>query len=289
MGDTQTLGYQLADEDGLSFVYRLGLYQPGRGGSILVFPNLSTDTRLTSFPLDVTSDITPGMWRVAFIEVIDQKGYVTRIWDSAYKKQHGTILIDGGADGATVVEADLSDSEFKIIGSTDSQRCKIVEGDKGVYTLGSTSGLVFRVNAPFDLFDFVAIDNSILPTKDYKVEEGSTVVTLQSSYLDSLRLGEHEIDVHFTDGGIATGTFTVRPPEAESNDGGTDAVVVDNGSDVEETETETSSKSTGSESGRSSAKLANTGDCTSNAGVAALLAMGAFVVAAGAIGARKGC
>lgn len=289
VGDTQTLNYQLADEDGLSFVYRLGLYQPGRGGSILVFPNLSTDTRLTSFPLDVTSDITPGMWRVAFIEVIDQKGYVTRIWDSAYKKQHGTTLIDGGADGATVVEADLSDSEFKIIGSTDSQKYKIVEGDKGVHALGSASGLVFRVNAPFDLFDFVAVDNSILPTKDYRVEAGSTVVTLESPFLDSLGLGEHEIDVHFTDGGVASGTFTVRAPEAESNDAGTGAARGDNEPDDTETGTEASLKSAASDSGRSSAKLANTGDCSSNAGAAVLLAVGAFVVTSGVIGARKGC
>lgn len=53
------------------------------------------------------------------------------------------------------------------------------------------------------------MDGEPLDQSNYTVKEGSTIVTLQASYLNTLELGKHTVYLLWTDGSAST-TFTIR-------------------------------------------------------------------------------
>ena len=77
---------------------------------------------------------------------------------------------------------------------------KIVKGDNGMWTKGSTSGLPFTANGAYSKFTGILVDNKVVDSKHYTAESGSTVITLKASYLDTLSTGKHTLTVVYTDG-----------------------------------------------------------------------------------------
>ena len=77
---------------------------------------------------------------------------------------------------------------------------KIVKGDNGMWTKGSTSGLSFTANGAYSKFTGILVDNKVVDSKHYTAESGSTVITLKASYLDTLSTGKHTLTVVYTDG-----------------------------------------------------------------------------------------
>ena len=88
----------------------------------------------------------------------------------------------------------------------------IISGANGEWTKGSTTGLAFTSDAPFDKFDSVKIDDSTIAVTNYTAEEGSTKITLTPAYLETLNVGSHSIVVVSTDGTAST-NFTVKSAE----------------------------------------------------------------------------
>ncbi|MBP1586659.1 MAG: hypothetical protein ILP17_13340, partial [Lachnospiraceae bacterium] len=91
-----------------------------------------------------------------------------------------------------------------------------VEGSPSVYVQGSGEGLVETVKCTIDdpnSIDrvlWVAVDGTQLTLgKEYSLKQGSTIVTLFSSYLDTLSAGEHVLLVNFTDGSVSM-KFTIE-------------------------------------------------------------------------------
>ena len=59
---------------------------------------------------------------------------------------------------------------------------------------------IFRIDADFSLFDGkLYIDGILVDAKNYKAESGSTFITLNKEYVDTLSVGEHTIKVEFSD------------------------------------------------------------------------------------------
>ena len=85
----------------------------------------------------------------------------------------------------------------------------IVKGDGGKWSKGTTSGLSFTVNGPISKFISVEIDGKVIDVKYYSAKAGSTIITLNASYLETLATGEHTITVVYSDG-EAEGTFKVN-------------------------------------------------------------------------------
>ena len=56
---------------------------------------------------------------------------------------------------------------------------------------------------------------------NYSAVAGSTVVTLDPGYVNSLGVGNHTLTIEYTDGSVSTG-FTVINSEAGGDDGGDD-------------------------------------------------------------------
>ena len=60
----------------------------------------------------------------------------------------------------------------------------------------------------------IKVDDVILAAEAYRIERGSTILTLAPNFLDSLAVGEHTLTFVYEDGIIGT-TFTLQEPEPE--------------------------------------------------------------------------
>ena len=117
--------------------------------------------------------------------------------------------------GKNITEQDIVDSQTQaILDAIDAlelkpMEYKIIEGANGEYEQGSKKDLIIVSDAEFDKFESVEIDGETVGANNYNAGTGSTRITLKSSYLDNLSLGEHSISIISSDGRAST-TFTVK-------------------------------------------------------------------------------
>lgn len=78
------------------------------------------------------------------------------------------------------------------------------------WTKGSKDGFSLRSDANILLFEGVKIDGTSVDAANYEVTEGSTIVALKPSYLQTLTEGEHTVDI-VSITGSASAKFTVAP------------------------------------------------------------------------------
>lgn len=95
----------------------------------------------------------------------------------------------------------------------------ITAGANGTWRKGSEAGLSFTSSAAFAHFQKVLIDEQEIDRANYEVREGSTIVTLKASYLESLSTGKHTVSI-VSDTGTAEASFTVA--EKTGGNTGTD-------------------------------------------------------------------
>ena len=94
---------------------------------------------------------------------------------------------------------------------------KFTEGANQIYTIDDAKNAIFRIDADFSLFDGkLYIDGILVDAKNYKAESGSTVITLNKEYVDTLSVGEHTIKVEFSDNGSATTKFEVKAKQVNT-------------------------------------------------------------------------
>ena len=78
-----------------------------------------------------------------------------------------------------------------------------------------------------DRFVSVAVDGNTVDGTNYKVTEGSTIVTFTSGYLSALSVGTHTVVINFIDGAAATSLTLSKAsdgskPDGDNNTGTTD-------------------------------------------------------------------
>ena len=91
-------------------------------------------------------------------------------------------------------------SDFKVI---------IAAGANGTWQKGTKDGLSFTSNAAYKHFQKVQVDGKDLDASNYTVKEGSTIVTLKTSYLETLSVGKHTLAI-VSETGTATTEFTIK-------------------------------------------------------------------------------
>lgn len=84
----------------------------------------------------------------------------------------------------------------------------IIAGANGSWQKGGTDGLSFTSNAAFADFIKVQVDGKDLDASNYTVKEGSTIVTLNAAYLNTLSVGKHTLSV-VSANGTATTEFII--------------------------------------------------------------------------------
>lgn len=98
----------------------------------------------------------------------------------------------------------------------------IIAGANGRWQKGGTDGLSFTSDAEYADFLKVMVDGKELKTTDYTVKEGSTIVTLNAAYLETLSVGKHTLEIE-SKNGIAKTEFTITAVQGgdDSQTGGT--------------------------------------------------------------------
>lgn len=85
---------------------------------------------------------------------------------------------------------------------------EITDGKGQTMVVEAAKDLSFRSNAPLEFFQKVLVDGKEVARENYELTEGSTIVTLKASFLNTLGVGEHTLSVVSTTGTAET-TFTV--------------------------------------------------------------------------------
>lgn len=84
-----------------------------------------------------------------------------------------------------------------------------LEGANAVIVKDKDLPLSVRINAEINKFLKVSINGKELDTKYYKIRNGSTIIDIDSKYLDSLEPGKYELKALFIDGEAIT-CFTIK-------------------------------------------------------------------------------
>lgn len=110
------------------------------------------------------------------------------------------------------------DGHCMACGAVDSDFAPaIIAGANATWHKGSEDGLFFASNAAFADFLKVQVDGKDVDASNYTVKEGSTIVTLNASYLETLSAGKHTLAI-VSDTGTAETEFTVLAAEEEVAD-----------------------------------------------------------------------
>ena len=96
---------------------------------------------------------------------------------------------------------------------------KILEGDGSQWIQETEGSIAFRVNGAVEKFTGLLADGEPLDAKHYTVKSGSTIVTLEESYLDTLPVGSHSLTFLYLDGQVS-GEFEVQAKDGPDRPGG---------------------------------------------------------------------
>ena len=86
------------------------------------------------------------------------------------------------------------------------------------YTINEDDDLTFRINADYSLFENggkVYVDEN--ETTEYTSKSGSTIITLNKNFVNTLSVGEHTLKVAFNNGGETTTKFTIAKAEESTS------------------------------------------------------------------------
>ena len=86
----------------------------------------------------------------------------------------------------------------------------IISGDGSVWNMGSGEDQVFTANGPVRKFQKVELDNEKLDEANYQVTMGSTIVTLNAAFMQTLEESSHTLAVFYTDGQTKEAKFEVK-------------------------------------------------------------------------------
>ena len=128
---------------------------------------------------------------------------------------------------ATVTEAGAKHEECKVCGykktaiAIDKLAPSIIDGRNAKWNKGGENDLTFKSDAAFSDFVEVLVDGKTITAENYEKREGSIIIELKASYLETLAEGEHTLTIRSASGD-ATTKFTVEaeivsPPTGSTN------------------------------------------------------------------------
>ena len=76
--------------------------------------------------------------------------------------------------------------------------------DKQTYILNSNNAISITADGNLNKLIGIMVDGILISSENYDLENGSTVLTLKSSYLDTLSVGNHTLEFVYSDGSVET-------------------------------------------------------------------------------------
>ena len=99
---------------------------------------------------------------------------------------------------------------------TENPQYSVIKGANSVWDSSSNEGLTITADGDFSKFTGIKIDNELLDPANYEAKSGSTVVTLEASYLRTLDSGKHTVTFVYTDGEVST-QIEIKGAKSPSN------------------------------------------------------------------------
>ena len=138
---------------------------------------------------------------------------------------------------------------------------KVIEGEGGTFVKKSGKDISIRIDHEYTENVKVEVDGKEVSKTNYKVIKGSTIVTFNKEYLESLPVGNHEVKVYFKDG-YATTTLIIKEQTKDNN---------------EKKDTISNNQENVKAENKQEVKKVNTGDNTNIIGITLLL-VGSLIV-----------
>lgn len=138
------------------------------------------------------------------------KGFHTQYTGSAlnYESTVDGIIFETRYDYYTRCKYEFT---FKYVNNGNtSKEYEFLEGENQKYTLNKDSNMTFKIDANYSLFDKVYIDNELVDISNYKVTEGSTIITFNKEFVSKLSIGKHTLKVMFSNGEASTEFSVVK-------------------------------------------------------------------------------
>lgn len=173
----------------------------------------STLLRDTDYAVEYINNLIPGTGTVIV------RGILTASETVGYE---GEVRIDFTITEAPESEETPETSEPEETPETsepeeDKPSYKLTKGDCSTWFQGSSSGLSFTADGPFDSFTGVSVNGKELAQTDFDAKAGTTVL-LKNAYLKGLDTGSYTITLHFAED-VATGTFTIAAEDENPKTG----------------------------------------------------------------------
>ena len=112
----------------------------------------------------------------------------------------------------------VAGKEDILVTATFIKPYEVIQGDEQAVILGEDSNVVFKIDADYSLFNpggAVFIDGEHVDEANYTSKSGSTIISLNREFVDTLGAGTHLLGVTFTDGGVAAAEFTIQTSEED--------------------------------------------------------------------------
>ena len=90
----------------------------------------------------------------------------------------------------------------------DLKNYQLLSGDGAVWKGGTKDPLTFVASGSVRKFTAFSVDGKLLSEKQYTLTSGSTVITLEPSYLKTLKAGKHTFRIQYCNGEVTGSFFT---------------------------------------------------------------------------------
>lgn len=136
-----------------------------------------------------------------------------------YKKNDGMVIYNAYISPKMISDLKTISVEFtKLNTEVEKKEYGYLDNENGMYTIGGEANeYAVRIDADCDKFESVTVDNTLVDSSNYTIQSGSTIVTFNEEYMNSLSEGEHILSVKFTDG-VANTNFTVAKSGTQLDD-----------------------------------------------------------------------
>ena len=119
--------------------------------------------------------------------------------------------VESNSATLTVQDAGGSDNP-----DTPNNTYQIIDGANSSWTYDSDGNITIRGNGDFSKFTGVKVDGNLIDRSNYTAKEGSTIITLKASYLNTLSAGTNTVEILWTDGSAST-TFTIKANTSDNS------------------------------------------------------------------------
>lgn len=167
---------------------------------------INTGLKSITIPKSVTY---MGDYSVGYTIEDDEDGNTVKLPVEGFK-------IYGYSGSAAETYADSTEFEFVPLDGAEDELIIVPEKTDSTYVQGSGKDLVIYCTGEFSKFVSAEMDGQLIDPSNYTVEEGSTVLTLASTYLDTLSVGKHVVTLNYVDGSISCDIMILRADQANS-------------------------------------------------------------------------